>query len=239
MTQLNQTNTFTIAELTAFFRNQEAAPTIEVTGPSGSGKSSTLTTVLPNSSNRLLARNVGIIQTSLIYTLLMLNEKLMPDKVLIRVKVKAFDALLVKAELTETLIEFIYLNRDDLEEVEVEDTFLKRILDPENRAYHYYNYVKKNNEAGVEGFPGLDTLQEKIQDLYLKVTDGLREEVREREKEGKSLHPKPKKRDFYEKVINERLDDKLENEIKSIYGWFEQLYAFVKNEILDICDRQE
>lgn len=239
MTPLNQTNTVTIADLIAFFRNQEAAPTIEVTGPSGSAKSSTFTVVLPNSSNRLLARNVGIKQTSLIYTLLMLNEKLMPDRVLIRVKTKDFDPLLIKAELTETLIEFIYLNRDDLEEVEVEEMFLKSILDPKNRAYHYYNYVKKNNEAHVEGFPSLDTLQEKIQDLYLMVTDGLREEVREREKEGKPLHPKPKKRDFYEKVINERLNDRLEVEIKSIYRWFEQLYTFIKNEILEMCNQQK
>lgn len=239
MTQLNQTNTDTILDLIAFFRNQEAAPTIEVTGPSGSAKSSTFTAVLPNSSNRLLARNVGIKQTSLIYTLLMLNGKLIPDRVLIRVKTKAFDPLLIKAELTDTLIEFIYLNRDDLEETEVDETFLKSILDPKNRAYHYYSYVKKNNEDQVVGFPRLDTLLEKIQDLYLMVTEGLREEVREREKEGKSLHPRPKKRDFYEKVINERLDDRYAAEIKSIYRWFEQLYTFVKNEILEICDQQK
>lgn len=239
MTQLNQTNTVINEDLIAFFRNQEAAPTIEVTGPSGSAKSSTFTVVLPNSSNRLLARNVGIKQTSLIYTLLMLNEKLMPDRVLIRVKTKDFDPLLIKAELTETLIDFIYLNRDDLEETEVDEAFLKSILDPKNRAYHYYNYVKKNNADHVEGFPGLDVLQEKIQDLYLMITDGLREAVREREKEGKSLHPKPKKREFYEKIINERLDNRLEVEIKLIYHWFEQLYAFIKNEILEICNQHK
>ncbi|CAM3804544.1 hypothetical protein ABER99_21400 [Paenibacillus glucanolyticus] len=231
-------NLDSVTNLRGFFRNQDAAPTIVATGPSGSGKSSTLTAVLPNSSNRLLARNVGIKQTSLINTKLMLNGKLMQDKVLIRIKTKPFDPLPIKAELTETLIEFIYSYRDDLEDTEVDETVLRNILDPKNRAYHYYSYVQMKNTDIVTGFPTLNSLREKLQNLYLMVTDGLREEVREREKEGKSLHPKPKKRDFYDKVINERLDIRCEAGIKLLYQWFEQLYASIKTDILEICNQQ-
>src|SRR4051794_10248582 len=61
-----------MTEVKAHFRMQDAAPTIVITGPSGSGKSYTLTVALPESSNRLLARNVGMKQTTLINTKIML-----------------------------------------------------------------------------------------------------------------------------------------------------------------------
>lgn len=220
------------------FRKQEAAATIVVTGPSGSGKSYSFTMLLPDTSNRLMARNVGDKQTSLIKTLLMLNEDLPENEVILRFKIKPFDPLLIKAEMTEALIDFIYDNREDLEETEINDELVQRILDPQDRAYHFQTFVSKKNEEGILEFPKVDDLKDRLQNLFALLIDGLREEVRELEKASKAKHPKPKRRDFYEQILNARLDHRSENEIKSLYEWFQHLYSFIKDEILQACGNQ-
>lgn len=217
------------------FRMQENAPTIIVSGPSGSGKSYLLTVVLPETSNKLLARNVGMKQTTLINTKLMLDGTMNKDEAVIRVKVKSFDTMLIKPILHETMLDVIFENRDELEELELDEDVVYSVLNPRNRAYHFANFVKKH--SGKQGCPDREILRQLLQSFFDGLIPEIQETVKEKEKESKTVYPKPKKKEIYELVIQERLGDEdiqiLEIEV---YAWFKQLYSFVKDEILKTCE---
>lgn len=218
----------------ARFRMQDAACTICVSGPSGSGKSYFHTAVLPESSNRLLARNVGMKQTSLIKTKLSLDGNLDYEQVIIRIKVKPFDPLLIKPILIDLMIDFIYENRDDLEDVAVDRKFVTSILDPQNRAYHFATYVERQQEEVK--CPSLEVLRGRLQALFEHLILDLADEVKAKEKETKTIYPKPKKKEVYELIINKRLDDTRSQELEAdVLAWFGELYNFVQDELLQTC----
>ncbi|MFC3749522.1 hypothetical protein [Paenibacillus sp. GCM10012306] len=217
------------------FRMQENAPTITVSGPSGSGKSYLLTVVLPETSNKLLARNVGMKQTTLINTKLMLDGTMNKDEAVIRVKIRPFDTMLIKPIIHEMILDVIFENRDELEELELDEDVVYNVLNPRNRAYHFAEFVQTH--SGEQGCPDQEILRKLLQRFFDGLIPEIKEAVKEKEKETKTVYPKPKKKEIYEMVIQERLGEgevqSLENEV---YTWFMQLYSFVKGEILKTCE---
>lgn len=216
----------------AFFRKQESAPTIGIFGPSGSTKSTLLTEVLPPSSNMLLSLNIGMKQTSLFNTKLMLNGNIPEDEVFIRCKIKPLDKVLLKIHFFNAICDYIYKHRDELDEVAIDDSVLKSVLDPDNRAYHFLSYVQKHQGTVSDEFtcPTLDELQAVLQELYEALIPGLEESVRELVKKSKTITPKPKKEDLYKQELSERLA-MTEDTVAKIYEWFENLYAYILHQI--------
>ncbi|WP_037286185.1 GTPase domain-containing protein [Saccharibacillus sacchari] len=217
------------------FRMQENAPTITVSGPSGSGKSYLLTVLLPETSNKLLAWNVGMKQTTLINTKLMLDSTMNQDEAVIRVKMRPFDIMLIKPIMHKMILDVIFENRDELDGLELDEDIVYKVLNPRNRAYHFAEFVQKHSDK--QGCPDQKLLLQLLQRFFEGLIPEIQEAVKEKEKGTKTVYPKPKKKEIYEMVIQERLGDSEVQGLESeVYTWFMQLYSFIKGEILKTCE---
>ena len=229
----------------SFFRNQETGPTLVITGPSGSSKSTILTEVLPRSSNKLLSRNIGVKQTSLVDTKLMLNERLPKDLVCIRCKKKQLDFVLLKSEFIDAITEYIYKHRDELEDFDLDIAVVEKILNPVNRAYHLFEYVKEKQSNQYQKLvcPSIKDLHRLLTNLcnvLINIPIELDEAINNLVKESKTITPKPKKQDLYKQEISRRLStNESQTSVGEIYDWFEQLYEYILGEIsMHFSDRE-
>lgn len=211
----------------------EAAPSITASGPSGSGKSLMLMMMQPAFVNRLFSGNVGDNQTTLIRTRLMLDATMNDNEILVRVKIKPLDYVLILTHVSDVILETIYEARDDLEEFTVPEDTEHSLLNPRDQAYHFADYVGKCKA----GCPTKDELHDLLAKLIDALIPNLRDAVREKEKETKTAYPKPKKKEIYEMVIQERLTNfDLAAPMNNVVDWFERLHSFIQNEIMENCE---
>ncbi|WP_379134409.1 hypothetical protein [Paenibacillus sp. sgz500958] len=106
------------------------------------------------------------------------------------------------------------------------------LLNPRDRAYHFADYVEKRKT----GCPTKDELHDLLAKLIDALIPNLRDAVREKEKETKTAYPKPKKKEIYEMVIQERLTNfDLAAPMNNVVDWFERLHSFIQNEIMENC----
>ena len=193
------------AKLTSFLMKQESAPTITLFGPTKSGKSTIITELLDAASNKLLGHNVGEdAQTTLIRLVLMLNDRFSPNDVIIRCIPHKNQNTLYYTFITEAkraLIDSLYTSRDELEDYLVEEELLKNILNPRNRSYHCFDFVKENNL--LENF---NEIIAAIASYIINKPELLSDEANRLFKERKKAVKDIKKRDIYEEIIDSRFN---------------------------------
>ncbi len=205
------------AKLTSFLMKQESAPTITLFGPTKSGKSTIITELLDAASNKLLGHNVGEdAQTTLIRLVLMLNDRFSPNDVIIRCIPHKNQNTLYYTFITEAkraLIDSLYTSRDELEDYLVEEELLKNILNPRNRSYHCFDFVKENNL--LENF---NEIIAAIASYIINKPELLSDEANRLFKERKKAVKDIKKRDIYEEIIDSRFNTAQKHQ--DLQNWF-------------------
>jgi len=216
----------------ALLLKQASAPIVAVVGPSSSTKSTTLAELLEKEAKKLLARNIGTKQTSLFDTLLMLNSEMDPGEVIIQCIVKSIDLVTFKTHLEMSLSDYLYKNRDELDDLQLDETVLKNILNPTNRAYHFYNYVESTHstESQYVDCPSLQDLQNIITECYEVISPSLLDCVRQREKEAKTITPRPRKEKLFQLEVSHQFEHHPDL-LDSYYAWFQKLYDHVLSQI--------
>ncbi|WP_177235838.1 GTPase domain-containing protein [Paenibacillus sp. UNCCL52] len=220
---------------------QASAPIIAIAGPSGSTKSTTLAEILLDEFKKLLSQNIGSKQTSLFDTLLMLNSDIEDGKVIIQIKTKSADRITYKHQIEFAFGAYLYDNRDDLDELEFDETVIKQVLNPTNRAYHFYEHVDKQTREKTSAeypCPTVRQLQDVLLELFEQISPDLVDRVRQREKEAKTVTPRPKKERLYQLEISNQLEQH-PTLLKRYYDWFDQLHQYVLNQIKSICQEIE
>lgn len=207
--------------LRAFIRKQNSAPTVTLFGPTSSAKSTLITEVLPPESNKLLGYNVGdVAQTTLIRLCLMLNSRLEKDEAIIKCipytdKESVF--LVFVTAWKKVLSEAIYRQRDELEDMVLDQTVIKDILNPTDKSFHVYEYAKNNDF--LDSFASLaeETVRQIIcePELFDEEADRI---FKQRRKEFKTI----KKIEIYEELFDRRFsgNDKCRNKLRV---WFDKL----------------
>lgn len=220
-----------VEQLDTFIRKQQSAPTITLFGPTSSGKSTVITEVLDKKSSRLLAKNIGdTAQTTLIKTTIMLNAQFDKEQVIIQ-GIKHTNNITVflnfKRILVDVITDELYRMRDELEDFEITDGMLKKILDADDCSYHIYSFVKEKK---------LDELLEKIiSDIsydIINVPELLNEKADTSFKEQKKINSKIKKRDVYSELVDKRLSNEKNDTL--LKNWFEELLTCMENNINDL-----
>lgn len=213
-------------KITSFLMKQESAPTITLLGPTKSGKSTIITELLDAASNKLLGHNVGeSAQTTLIQLVLMLNQRFSPADVIIRCvphKNKNSIYVMFLTETKRALIESLYSSRDELEDYLVEEKLLKNILDPKNRSYHCFDFVK--DHSMLESFKKI--ISALISDI-INVPELLSDRANRLYKERKKAKKEIKKLDIYEELIDSRFTATQQQQ--NLQEWFSKLKETLQN----------
>lgn len=216
----------------AFIARQMSAGTITLMGPTSSAKSTTLTEIVQPTINKLLGKNVGdTAQTTLIRTLLMLNWRLDASDVLVQcIPYKDEEIILLKfLTNTKTVIaEAIYKMRDELEDFKVNEEIIKKILDPVNRSYHAYDFVKTHDLT-----EGLIILLDRICKEIIEEPDLIEDTVNKNFKERRKAQKNIKKSDIYEEVIDERFSNN-EKYKAELSDWFKEVKSTLYLELEDL-----
>lgn len=229
----------------AFLSKQKSAPTITLMGPTSSAKSTLITELLEALSNKLLGYNVGdTAQTTLLRTCLMLNSRLKEHEVIIQCIPYADNEIILLnflSILKKVLAEEFYENRDELDEFEVDETVVNKILNPVDRSYHAYEFVKQH---GL-----LNNFQNLLNAISLEIIESpgsFKEEADKAFKERRKEQSNIKKIDIYEEIFDLRFNEsnKYRNTLKNwfsklqeeIYEDLKNVWTFSENRNFIVCD---
>lgn len=211
----------------ALFRRQESADTIALMGPTSSAKSTVLTELLPPSSNRLLGLNVGdTAQTTLIPPFLMLNSRLDESQVIIRCIPRQRGLYTdfvdqIKFVITDAL----YSERDELDDFEISDKILERILDPIDRRYHAFQFAYQYMLT-----ESLTDILNKMSRKIIEDPEPLSDAANTRYKQIKIKDQRVKKYNAFEQLVDERFSMNYEDE-QDICDWYSKLVESVRNDL--------
>ncbi|UOO37944.1 hypothetical protein IZU99_01360 [Oscillospiraceae bacterium CM] len=211
----------------ALFHRQQSADTIALMGPTSSAKSTVLTELLPPASNKLLGLNVGdTAQTTLIPPFLMLNSRLKENQVIIRCIPRQRELYPdFVDQIKFILAEVLYAERDELEDFEISEGIIRKVLDPIDRRFHAFEFAKHNKL--IDSFADiLNRMSEKI----IEEPEPLAEAANARYKQIKGKDQRVKKYDAFEQLIDERFSTNLEEE-QIIKKWYDELVEAVKNDL--------
>ncbi|MCM3130158.1 MULTISPECIES: GTPase domain-containing protein [unclassified Paenibacillus] len=231
----------TLERIKELLFKQASAPVIAIAGPSGSTKSTTLAEILVDEYKKLLSQNIGSKQTSLFDTLLMLNSEIGDGKVILQIKTKSTDKITFKHQIEQAFGAYLYANRDDLDDLVFDETIIKQVLDPTNRAYHFYEHIVQQAGEVLSGgnpCPTVQQLQEVLFKLYKQISPDFLDRVRQREKESKTITPRPRKELLYQLEISSQLEQH-PTLMENYYDWFDQLHDYVMSQIKSICKEVE
>ncbi len=216
------------AEVKSFLMKQESAPTIQLFGPTKSAKSTAITELLCPASNKLLGYNVGEdAQTTLIRLVLMLNQRLSKTQVIVKCVPHKNEETMFMIFLTEfmrSMTTILYDKRDELEEFVVDEEFVKRALNPQNRSFHCFDFAQKKDMTNKFKMIVSSIVQNVIEEPEL-LSDKADEEYKQRRKIKKEL----KKIEVYEELIQMRFHSNEEHR-KAIREWFDKLKEALFNE---------
>lgn len=216
----------------AFLNKQKSAATITLMGPTSSAKSTLITELLEALSNKLLGYNVGdTAQTTLLRTCLMLNSRLKEHEVIIQCIPYADNEIILLnflSILKKVLAEEFYENRDELDEFEVDETVVNKILNPVDRSYHAYEFVKQN---GL-----LNNFQNLLNAISLEIIESpgsFKEEADKAFKERRKEQSNIKKIDIYEEIFDLRFNES--NEYRNtLKNWFSKLQEEIYEDLKDV-----
>lgn len=211
----------------AFLNKQKSAATITLMGPTSSAKSTLITELLEALSNKLLGYNVGdTAQTTLLRTCLMLNSRFKKHEVIIQcIPHEDNEIILLNfiSTLKKILAEAFYERRDELDDFEVDEIVVRNILNPIDRSYHAFEFVK---EQGL-----LENLLEMLNKISKELVDNpipFDEEANKAFKERRKEHSGIKKSEIYEEVFDRRFNENTSNR-EILKKWFvelqEKIYA--------------
>ncbi len=197
-------------------KETKAATTVVIMGPSGNGKSTTISSVLPTSSNKLLGQNIGdVSQTSLIWTKISLSTSLQNNEVCIKCKPKKH-SLEFQDSLQNEAIEIIYMFRDELDEITVDNNVIERVLNPADKSFHAYEFATKN---GMD-IAGLAEAFSNLLESIVNEPVEINEEVNDRLKELKKAGKKPKKKEVFQDIVMNRFGEN-EQTVEKLANWYE------------------
>lgn len=231
----------TLERIKELLIKQASAPIIAIAGPSGSTKSTTLAEILVAEFKKLLSQNIGSKQTSLFDTLLMLNSDIENGKVIIQIKTKSADRITFKHQIELAFGAYLYANRDDLDDLVFDETVIKQVLDPTSRAYHFYEHIVQQTgeeSSGEYPCPTVQQLQDALFKLFEQISPDIVDRIRQREKEAKTITPRPKKERLYQLEISNQLEQH-PTLLEKYYDWFDQLHGYVISQIKSICKEIE
>jgi energy-coupling factor transporter ATP-binding protein EcfA2 len=196
-----------------------SATNVAVVGPSGNGKSTWNSYILRPESNKILGQNIGdVSQSSLIETKLSLTEKLGENDVCIQF-IRREDLVNYQDVIVDVLGEVCKEAYDnEVDNAEVGENEVRKILDPINKSYHAYRYAHDNN---------LDI--EKLKKILTGIVDGiLKGEVpfneavnnsfQEKKKKGSKVTKKEVLKDVVEECFYQEVDH-----IVELKNWFQNL----------------
>ncbi len=216
-------------EVRSFLMKQESASTVELFGPTKSTKSTVITELLEPASNKLIGYNVGEdAQTTLIRLVLMLNSRLHETQVIVKcIPYDNNDTMFLTflTELKRVFAEELYDNRDELETYQVEENFLKLILNPKTRSYHCFTYVVKSGM--LEEF--LMIIRNIVSDI-INTPELLSDEADSLFKQRRKSEKELRKKEVYEEVIEKRFCNKEQHQ-ESIRVWFNKLRKSLLDEL--------
>lgn len=229
----------------AFLSKQKSAATITLMGPTSSAKSTLITELLEALSNKLLGYNVGdTAQTTLLRTCLMLNSRLKKHEVIIQcIPHESNETILLNflSTLKKILADAFYENRDDLDEFEVDEIVTKDILNPVDRSYHAFEFVKQH---GL-----LDNFKDVLNFISKEIIDNpvsFEGEANKTYKERRKAQSNIKKIDIYEEIFDSRFNesnahrDTLKNWFtklqEEIYEDLKKLWTISSNNNYIVCD---
>lgn len=212
--------------ISAFFRQQESAPSITLMGPTSSGKSSLITSILSSESNKLLSKNIGITaQTTVIPLMLMLNNRLNIAEVLIQGierDVSAYSDF--KDSVTTELTNALYNERDELDEFIVTEKLIKAILNPENRAFHAYEFAEAKKLI-----TSLTDILSKVCEYIINSPESLAKTANTQYKAQRLKKPSLKKIHIYAALVDERFGEYLhKNSDYTPYKWYGTLLSSIR-----------
>jgi len=143
--------------------------------------------------------------------------------------------------LKKVLAEEFYENRDELDEFEVDETVVNKILNPVDRSYHAYEFVKQH---GL-----LNNFQNLLNAISLEIIESpgsFKEEADKAFKERRKEQNNIKKIDIYEEIFDLRFNESNEyrNTLKNwfsklqeeIYEDLKDLWTFSENRNFIVCD---
>lgn len=216
----------------AFLNKQKSAATITLMGPTSSAKSTLITELLEALSNMLLGYNVGdTAQTTLLRTCLMLNSRLKKHEVIIQcIPHGDNETILLNflSTLKKILAEAFYESRDELDKFEVDENVIKDILNPVDRSYHAFEFVKQ--QGLLDNFQDvLNTISKEIIDNPVSFEEEANKAFKERRKEQSSI----KKIDIYEEIFDNRFNENNTHR-ETIKKWFTELQEKIYDDLREL-----
>lgn len=224
---MNQTGENTICE--EMVRNTlisiKLAPTICLAGPSGNGKSTAMSFLLPEDSNKHFSKNIGdSSQTSLIRTKVYINDSVKKGYVYVK-GIKRTDNEDYKFQVQLVITKRLYDSRDELEEFTFTEEDLQDIFNPKDKSYHIANYIKDKQVDVSELVEILNDLCNNIINGDISLVKEAKDLLKKLKVEKKSI----KLIDCFERVVEQRFN-KQDNMLSKIDNWFKELESIINED---------